>query len=330
MNAADIVIDTVKRVEFGPQTTFRNLGLLALSTAGEREADYLTLDEALARHSAHIVEINEGGHVPELKIVNEGERSVLLLDGEELLGAKQNRVLNLTILAPAHRTCVVPVSCVESGRWRHVSRDFAASPRAQFAEGRAEKMRHVTSSLRADGSRSSDQREVWSRIAEKSARLGAVSDTSAMSAMYETCHVSLEEFVAAFTPVERQVGAVFFVNGRAAGLELFDAPRTWRTLAPKLIRSYALDALDQGDNPIQSNGAAEATKLIDRLMSSQASIFPAVGEGTDVRFDGAGALGAALVTSDRAIHVSAFPVESAGTRNRTTRRRPRRNGASQG
>jgi hypothetical protein len=107
-------------------------------------------------------------------------------------------------------------------------------------------MRLVTSSLRADGSRSSDQQEVWSRIAKKSARLGAVSDTSAMSAMFDACHVALDEFVAAFTPIERQVGAVFFVNDRAAGLELFDARRTWRTLAPKLIRSYALDALDQG------------------------------------------------------------------------------------
>ena len=328
VNTADIVIDTVRRVEFGPQTTFRNLGLLALSTSVERESDYLTLDEALARHSAHIVELSEGGRVPELKIVNEGERSVLLLDGEELLGAKQNRVLNLTILAPAHRTCVVPVSCVESGRWRHVSRDFVASPRAHFAEGRAEKMRHVTSSLRASGSRASDQQEVWSRIAEKSARLGAVSDTSAMSAMFDAYHASLEEFVAAFTPVERQVGAVFFVNGRVAGLELFDAPHTWRTLAPKLIRSYALDALDQEDESVQDDSPTDATTLIHGLISSQASVFPAIGEGTDVRFESASALGAALVASDRAIHVSAFPVESAGGRQRNKNMRARRNGAS--
>jgi hypothetical protein len=189
-------------------------------------------------------------------------------------------------------------------------------------------MRHVTISLRADGSRSSDQQEIWSRIAEKSDRLGAVSETSAMSAMFDAYHASLEEFVAAFTPVERQVGAVFFVNGRAAGLELFDAPRTWRTLAPKLIRSYALDALDQGDHPVQSNAPAEATALIHGLMSSQASVFPAVGEGEDVRFDGAGAMGAALVASEKAIHVSAFPVESAGTRNRNKGGRPRSNGAS--
>jgi ARG and Rhodanese-Phosphatase-superfamily-associated Protein domain len=150
-----------------------------------------------------------------------------------------------------------------------------------------------------------------------------------MSAMFDTWHGALDAFVATFTPVGRQVGAVFFVNGRAAGLELFDAARTWRTLAPKLIRSYALDALDQEDGPVQSDAAADAMALIHELMSSQASVYPAVGEGTDVRFDGAGALGAALVTSDRAVHVSAFPVESAGTRNRNKGRRPRRNGASQ-
>ena len=79
---------------------------------------------------------------------------------------------------------------------------------------------------------------------------------------------------------------MFFVNGRAAGLGLFDAPRLWRSLAPKLIRSYALDALDHGDNPVQSHAAAEVRALIHGLISNQASVFAAVGEGEDVRFDG--------------------------------------------
>ena len=66
-----------------------------------------------------------------------------------------------------------------------------------------------------------------------------------MSAMYDKVDHSLEEFVAAFLPAERQVGAVFLVNGRVVGLELFDAPSTWRKLSPKLVRSYALDAIDR-------------------------------------------------------------------------------------
>ncbi len=323
MNAADIVIDAVRRVEFGPLTTFRNLSILGLSGGDDRGTRYLTLDEALAQRSVHVVEVSEGGHIPELKIVNDGELPVLLLDGEELVGAKQNRVINLTLLAPAHQTHVIPVSCVESGRWHHVSRDFAASPRAQFAEGRAAKMRQVTSSMISTGSRTSDQRDVWSLIDDKSARLGAVSDTSAMSALFDSCHASVEEFVAAFTSDEGQVGVVFFVNGRTAGLELFDASRTWRTLAPKLIRSYALDALDRADDPVQSDSTADAMALLRALTSSQTSIFPAVGEGEDGRFSGPGVAGAALVGFGKAVHVSAFSIGSSASPNGTKGRRPR-------
>jgi hypothetical protein len=281
-------------VEFGRLTTFRNLSVLALLGDDDRDTRYLTLDEALAQGSVQVVEVSEGGHIPELRIVNDGGLPVLLLDGEELVGAKQNRVINLTLLAPARQTRVIPVSCFESGRWHHVSPSFAASPRAQFAEGRA------------GGRRTSDQQDVWSLIADKSARLGTLSDTAAMSAMFESCHTTVEAFVAAFTPVEGQVGGVFFVNGRAAGVELFDVPGTWRTLAPKLLRSYALDALDRTDSPVAFDAAADAAALIRALTTSQASIFPAVGFGEDVRFDGAGVLGAALVGVGKAIHVSAF------------------------
>ena len=43
-----------------------------------------------------ITEVSEGGSVPELRVVNKGDARILVLDGEELRGAKQNRVLNTT------------------------------------------------------------------------------------------------------------------------------------------------------------------------------------------------------------------------------------------
>jgi hypothetical protein len=245
LTAAQTVIDTIQSISFGPEATFQNLTIMPILGEGERRPDYLTLDEALADGSVEVTEVSEAGHVPELKVVVKGAMPVLLIDGEELVGAKQNRVLNLTILAPANRATVIPVSCVESGRWRHMSRAFASAPRAHFAEGRAAKMRQVTASLLSDGHRRSDQGAVWRLIDEKSARLQAPSDTSAMSAVFEKFDAPLEEFVRAFEPVAGQIGAVFFVNGEPAGLELFDAPATWRKLAPKLIRSYAVDALDR-------------------------------------------------------------------------------------
>jgi hypothetical protein len=59
---------------------------------------------------ARVTELGAGGSVPELRFENLGEKPVLLLDGEELVGAKQNRALNLTILAPAKQVIVIPVS----------------------------------------------------------------------------------------------------------------------------------------------------------------------------------------------------------------------------
>jgi hypothetical protein len=307
--AVQAVVDAIGQVTFGGAVTFENLLMVPLLRDEERDAAYVTLDEALAAGWAQITELDDAGRVSELKIAVKGSRSVLLLDGEELLGAKQNRVVNLTILAPPARTTVIPVSCVESWRWHHVSRGFASAPRTQFSEGRAEKMRQVTASLTTTGGRASDQGAVWHRIAEKSSRLSAASDTAAMSAVYDKLDTPLEQFVAAFPPIEHQVGAVFIINGRHAGLELFDAASTWRKLAPKLLRSYAVDAIDRRRQRSRKLEPKAATAFATSVASSAASVFPGTGDGEDVRLSGTDIAGAALVAGGRAVHVSAFPID---------------------
>ncbi|MGQ0579869.1 MAG: ARPP-1 family domain-containing protein, partial [Betaproteobacteria bacterium] len=92
----------------------------------------MLLDEALARKLARVTEISDSGSVPELMFSNEAEANILLMDGEELVGAKQNRVLNVSILVGGKSQVAVPVSCVEQGRWRWSSRHFASPGRALF------------------------------------------------------------------------------------------------------------------------------------------------------------------------------------------------------
>ena len=305
--AIQAVVDAVGHVTFGAESRFENLSTVPLLREQQPDALYATLDEALARGWAEISEVSEAGQVSALKIRVSGAVPVLLLDGEELIGAKQNRVINLTIMAPAQQTTQIPVSCVESGRWRHVSRGFASAPRAQYAEGRAAKMQQVTASMRT-GSRASDQGEVWNLLARKTARLDTVSDTAAMSAMFEKLETPIDAFVAAFPPVDHQVGAIFFINGVQAGLELFDAASTWRKLAPKLVRSYAVDAIDRRDRPSGSRAPQAPHAFAATVGSTPASVFPAIGEGDDVRLTGAEISGAALVAGGRVIHLSAFPL----------------------
>ena len=306
MTAAESVFEAVGAIKFGPAQVFRNLTLVPLVADEPCAADYAILDEALALGIVKIGETSEAGRVPALKVLNQGDKAVFLLDGEELVGAKQNRVLNLSILVPAHSESTIPVSCVESGRWSRRSVHFRSAPRAHYAEGRSEKMQQVTASLRATGTYGSDQGAVWASIERKMSRLGAKSDTRAMAAMYEDQQQPIEDFVSAFRVMDGQVGAMFLVNGRPGGIELFDAPATWKKLSSKLIRSYALDAIDRSKEPTMPAAPFQGSDLIAAIRSSQAAVFTAVGEGDDVRLTGTGIAAAALVARGRAIHLSAF------------------------
>jgi len=121
---------------------FRNLAVSPLVVSNPRAADHSTLDEALTTGRVRIREV-----VSELKLLNDTDHPILLLDGEELTGAKQNRICNLTILAPPRAETLIPVSCVEAGRWSWRSRAFSTSGNVHFAGSRARKARDVSDSL---------------------------------------------------------------------------------------------------------------------------------------------------------------------------------------
>ena len=304
------IIDALTGIKVGESIAFRNLSVFPLFSSVKNPADYITLDEALERKLSVITEISEGGSVPELKFVNSGSVGVFLLDGEELVGAKQNRIINISIVVPAITTLVIPVSCVEAGRWSHRSRQFSSAPRAHYADGRARKMAQVSASLRATGQRRSDQSEVWSNIREKSENFRVTSATSAMSDIYEQESPRLETYVGAFPVLEGQSGALFAVDGRVVGLDLFDSPETFRKLFPKLLRSYGLDALESAgrEKPAKETriSAAIADAFLKRISSAKVEEFPALGEGTDLRLSGRNMTGAALAADGHIIHLSAF------------------------
>ena len=92
------VMDFFKEIKVGAKQNHGNMTLYCLLSADQAPVDFLTLDAALASDALSITEVTEGGSVPELKVVNKSDQKILLVDGEELVGAKQNRVLNTTIL----------------------------------------------------------------------------------------------------------------------------------------------------------------------------------------------------------------------------------------
>jgi hypothetical protein len=299
------------RLSFGEVQAFRTLNVVPLLDPAAPPADYLTLDQALARGQTVITEVSDAGTVPALKVLNRGATPVFLLDGEELVGAKQNRILTLSILVPGASELEIPVACVEQGRWAWRGRAFASSDSVIFSKLRRSNAETISANLSRAGRRQADQGAVWCRIADKSARMSVHSDTTAASALNERYRQELDEFVAGIAPVEHQVGAAFLVNGRFAGLDVLAGPNLLAQLLPKLVRSYALDAVDDAEADL-FRGAAGSDPIADvkdalaRLARTASDRHRAVGQGEEVRVNGERLVGGALIDRGTTVHLGVW------------------------
>ena len=161
----DVLKGLLERPQLGEAQAYRNVTVFPVFSSQSGGFDYITLSEALEAHLLTVAEVSQGGSVPELKVVNAGEKPILLLDGEEVAGAKQNRVLNTSVLVAGKDSVVIPVSCTEQGRWNYTSDVFHDSGTVMSREVRARKVRSVSCSLDATACYQSDQSEVWNGIA---------------------------------------------------------------------------------------------------------------------------------------------------------------------
>ena len=285
----------------------------------EGTVDYMLLRDALVAGLVTIREVSERGSVSDLLVDNRAERPVLIVDGEEFVGAKQNRVANLTLLLAPDRTTSVPVSCVEQGRWSRQTDPFVLSQRVHHSRGRAARLSSVQESMRFGGTRHSDQSAVWGEIRAKTIAMAAESPTGAMGAFFEQHASTLDELVACFRAEPDVCGGIFAIGGDICGLDVFDEPAAFSALLPKLVRSYGIDALEQGDrttrpshppgNPPSVPGGPRieaAREFLSKLNKGYIEEHEAVGLGTDVRIAVEGIVAGGLMVDSSLLHLVAF------------------------
>jgi hypothetical protein len=302
------VQQALAELQLGAPQAFRNLALFPLVAPGDSPAGYLLLDEALERTLARVTEVSREGSIPDLAFENDSVEKILLVDGDELVGAKQNRVINLSILVGGGVKIAIPVSCVEQGRWNYRSNEFRAAKRTLYARARAKKMASVSASMRERGNRRSDQGQVWTEVADKLRFLREDSPTGSMSDAYEASAGELEKYVSGFRAEPRQCGAVVAVDGKVVGLEVFDSAAVFAKYLERLVRGYAMDAIETANGKTLAPPEAEVRRFLDRVKSAAAERFAALGEGEDIRLSGEGIAGGALAAGGRVVHLAGYTV----------------------
>jgi hypothetical protein len=312
----DPIKDFLEIIKLAKAQAHRNLVLFPLLAPESGDPDYLTLEEALKVEAVVITEVSEGGQVPELKLNNRSESKILILDGEELKGAKQNRIVNATFLIGPKSEVVIPVSCVEHGRWNYRSRRFDSGEKIMHFSLRREHQREVSKNLREEKSFRSNQGMIWNELADKVSRMKVSAPTGAMEDLFEQQKAKLSEYLKAFTLVDCQVGVIMAVNGDIAGIELFWYYKTLQAFFGKLVESYALDAIDWLDRTYDGSVPPEkAREFLEQVKGASRTRHPSLGQGENVRFQGWGINGASLVVDNRILHLSAFQTEKDGKKN---------------
>jgi hypothetical protein len=294
-------------IQIGEPAQHRGIVVAPLFPRRDPAAAYLTLDEALAA-GLRIRETSESGSVPELVVENPLAERVLLYDGEELLGAKQNRILNVSVLVEAKSSLEVPVSCVEQGRWSRGAVDFAAAPHISHAELRRRKAETQAAQPLARGVA---QSEVWDAVHEKAVRMSVHSPTGASRDLYRHHERDLRALENAFPAQPGQCGAILAIGGDVC-LDLVSRPDAFARLWPKLRAGYLLDALERLDG--KSTPQEEVDAFVGALGSSQRTRRPSAGLGDDVRLRGERVIGSGLELEGELIQLSAFRSEDGGRR----------------
>jgi ARG and Rhodanese-Phosphatase-superfamily-associated Protein domain len=318
------ICERIREVSVGEIESAEGLSIVPLIGKEQDNPCYRLFDETGVPGFC-VKEVDEAGSVTSLVAENDTSDRVLLLDGQQLIGCKQNRIVNMTILVPAKRCTPLPVSCVEHGRWSYDRRREQNNPevpcepapvmrsprRGTPVSVRARKSERMSTSLHEYGQSNADQSAVWRDVEEFGRALRSCSATGSLMDHCEQIRRKLESFVSNVRMPDNAVGLMVFEGERLVGVDLFDKSETLHAFATQLLQSYAaqwIAAEGANHHAVAKESATSALHQIGNQSGWKEEKSP--GEGSDWRLLSPAFSACALVWNDDAIvHLQAFPRE---------------------
>lgn len=238
----------------------------------------------IRRHPGRPVWPVRDAQVNQLVLINNSKRPLLLLAGEIVTGGKQDRVIGKDRIVPAESDPVdLSVFCVEPGRWT------AANGKEEFGTAR-EGMEAfmVAPAVRSKAMADKDQNKVWAEVRKSQQAMASsqavivagaapqVESTSSYARVLGNKEVQ-KQVDSVAEPVQRNyesvirqlrdknaVGVVVAVNGEVVWADLFASTQLLQKYWPKLVRSYATEAVVTRAKGAEAS-MRQAQKFLDDL-----------------------------------------------------------------
>lgn len=285
----------MEEIEFLDAQVHRNVAVIPLRTPPNYSFDVITLKKGF---ELGLVEVKECEHstVNTLIVKNQSVTPLLLIDGEEIIGGDQNRIVNATILIAPQSEMKIPVNCTEHGRWGY-KHEFKHSEYIANYRTRSAK-------VRASINKQNEQSAVWNAIDELEFDRNFSSPTQAMSESYDNARADLSEFADAFDNVKGQSGVVIMVDGEMKGFEMFLNSDVYGQYHEKILKSYLIDA--KINDSIFAIDIDTVKSAISEALESE--VKKSKNNGLESRFDfkNDDGIGTLYTYNDELIHMSYF------------------------
>jgi hypothetical protein len=298
----DILCRTAKSISICNPIKYKNLTIYPLAISkGRDKKSIITLDEAFKKGHIEIVE-KASSEVNTVVLVNTSKYYVFILAGEIITGCKQDRMVSEDCLIPPHSGKIyLSVYCTEHGRWNEKSKKFATGGIA------------INPGMRETAKASKSQSEVWAKVEEKRAEVGAApSPTDAYMDIINDKDVEkeLKPYVDKFSKIPEisgwnTVGVLAAVGDEIIIVDLFTNHKLFKKLWNKLIRSYALDAINR--SPGGSLSKSDVRNFINELGDVTTCSRDTDGTGDAYTIDADRAFGTTLIFDEKIVHLDLFP-----------------------
>jgi hypothetical protein len=299
--------DWLARLRTAPIQQIDGLEVTPLILEGATGTPFVLGAEAIDRGLLEIAE-RGGGSVPTVQATNRGEDDILILEGDTLIGCKQNRIVAHTVIIAPGKTVDVSVGCMESGRWAHRSPRFSSGKLRADPWLRKKRKLEVMAAMRAGDRARVDQAMMWNDIEDQLASHSVGSPTRDYHRLFEELGEDAIDKTRHFTPVKGQVGVVALWRGHLLGLEIVGHPESWTHLARRTLPAYLMVAnnADQGLLRGQEGEIRAAEGWLEALKRAPLRTKPAAGIGLDFDFKTTRVYGSGLWHEGRPAHVTMF------------------------
>lgn len=231
-----------------------------------------------------ISESSGNGVVGKLIAVNNTGSFLLLTDADVLAGAKQNRVLNKSVLISPHSKTIIDVSCVERGRWHYTTSNFSSPGASADPNLRKTKAKSLSETVFQPEDNFETQQKVWSYVSLCLSKEGYASATESYSDLVIHREKKQKQQYPVFEPEQGCNGLAVFIDRKIVCVDIFGTEEVYRHYFPNLRNSAFLQAIGGQQEQVMDKHEAffRVLDLLDR--------FEITEKTPDMNYSGAGVL----------------------------------------